>query len=554
MSKIKSARNQRDAAQAKLDALTVQCEAKALERSLALLESPQPVQVPWSECPAYDQWGMGPVGFRPPYYWTSPDDYSEGRCRPLYENAQDVRAMRAQARRLVELFPVAKGALNKLTNYILGTGWDFLVKPKKRFKNDANAIRLASALQQGVDAFLEYNEFIGKLDREIHVSSRVDGDAFPTLYLEDQQVRLVLNDPGCLAEPRSTEELQRWLRIGHKLNGWWHGVHTVYSPQLKRDDVDRPLGYHFVYDRIGASWDYIPAMRVEHIKRNVPGAARVGVHDFVSVLDDLENEAKIRRNTAIGAAILAAIVMIRQHAEGASKSSIERMVSESATSTYQRSVQGGTRTMNLENAAPGTIKDTPAGMTSTVGPLGVLRSPVYIEVAQYLTRVIGAPWSMPEYLISGDASNGNYASSLVSEAPFVKYCEHEQAFYASHFVSLIWKATAILCRNGRLAGCDFNALRHYLQIDGEYQSPASRDAQQQLEVNRGLHDLGVMSKRSLAADHGLDFDEEIANGAKEKVEPAPMGLGSPFGGPPQPPQLEALAERALGRLLEARGA
>lgn len=506
---LKAAQATLQIAEAKLATTRATLEAKALERSRALIEAPQPVVVPWTEYPGYETWGMS--GNDRAYLWTSPDDRSEGRYLPLYENAHDVRRMRAEARKLVEMFPVARGALQKLSDYVMGTGWDFEVKPQKRYKNDRSAKQLAAIVQTVVDDFLDYNNFTGGLDRELHEESRIDGDAFATLYVENDQVRIELTDPGCILEPADKTPLERMLRTHGRMNGWWHGVHTLYNPQLKRDDVARPLGYHAVYDRIGEAWDYLPAYRVQHIKRNVGRHARVGVTDFLTVQEDLENEGKIRRNTAVGAAILAAIVMIRQHGEGASRSSVESMVSDNATVTYERRTATGSRTTNVEQTRPGTVKDIPRGMEATVGPLGTLRSPVYIEVAQYLLRIIGQPWSMPEYLISGDASNSNYASTLVSESPFVKYCEHEQAFYEGQFTRLIWKALRLYHQCGALKGLSLKAMQQTLEISGQFTSPASRDKLQQASVNQMYVDMGIMSKRTAAADAGLDLDEEQAN-------------------------------------------
>lgn len=168
-------------------------------------------------------------------------------------------------------------------------------------------------------------------DRSVVLDS--DGDALPTLYMEDANVRIEPTDPACILEPAAKRPLERMTRTSHKLNSWWHGVHTTFSQALKRDDVTRPLGYHAVFDRVGDQWDYLPATRVEHIKRNVPRIARVGFPDLKFIQTELELSGKLRRNTAEGAAILAAIVMIREHAEGTSKSSIERMVSGDSTSS-----------------------------------------------------------------------------------------------------------------------------------------------------------------------------------------------------------------------------
>lgn len=532
-------RQRRIEAEHKVATIKAQAEALALEKTVRLLESPAPVVVPWREYPSFDHWGMNGGGYhsydRPYMMWTTPEDRSEGRYRPLYENALDVRQIRAEARVMVELFPIARGIIRKLSDYIIGTGWDFVAQPKKQYENDPYANQCAASVQGIIDQFLEYNNFIGNLDREIHEDSRVCGDCLPALY-EDRQsgnVRVELIDPATIIEPFNPKPLEQHLETAYKLNGWWHGVHTIFNPQLGRDDVTRPLGYHCVFDNLGNQWDYLPCCRVEHIKRNVGRMARVGVPDFLVVQQDLENEAKLRRNTAVGAAILAAIVMIREHAEGTSKSSIESMVSSNSTYNYQKRTQDSSRTTYGEQIAPGTVKDIPEGMTATTGPLGQNKAPGYIEVGQHLLRIIGTAWSMPEYLVGGDASNANYASTLVAESPFVKYCEHEQAFYGSHFERLVWKAIKMYHGLG-LIPYPFSVVTRYLEINAEYPSPASRDKSQMIDVDERLDSLGIKSKRSIAADYDLDYDEEQQSRSIEKPTPPKVvqapGFGGGFGG------------------------
>jgi hypothetical protein len=529
MAKRKTPAQAHKEAETKLNTLKLQTEAKLMEQQLALLESPQPVVAPWYEYPAYDTWGMSGSVYERPYIWTQPDDKTEGRYRPLYENAQDVRRITAEARSMCELFPVAKGLLRKLSDYIIGNGWDFIVQPKNDYENDPTAISLAALVQKSVDKILNYNNFVGGLDRQLHERSRIDGNAFPALYPEGDCVRIEPVDYSYVLEPEEKKQLERYVGTSHKLNGWWHGVHTLWNPILKRDDVCRPLGYHAVFDNLGEQWDYLPIWRVEHIKRNVENIARVGVSDFLTVQQDLQNEAKLRRNTALGAAILAAIVGIRQHAEGTTQSTVESMVSGSATGSYQKPIDGGSRTQYQQNVAPGTVKDIPKGMEWLAGPMGTLNQPVYIEVDQFLLRLIGSLWSMPEFLTSGDASNANYASTLVAESPFVKYCEAEQAGYAAHFERLVWKAVHMLSKMNKL-GANIQQVTQLLEINAEYTSPASRDKLQQAQTNQLNIEMGIMSKRTAANDAGLDYDEEEANIALEpKPVPEPV-VQMPFGG------------------------
>ncbi len=545
-STLKAATEARQAAEHQLITLRAQAEAKTYEHALRLLESPVPVKVPWSEYPAFDQFGMWPGGLDRPYYWSSAEDRTEGRYRPIYETEQDLRIIRAQGRRFQSLFPIAAGALESLTNYVIGTGFDYKVQAEV-----PGAEEMASKVQAVVDAILEDNDFVGNLDREIFRQSYADGECFPTLYVIDNHVAIELTQPDYIKQPLNPQELERWQRTNFKLNYWWHGVHTVHSQVLKREDTIRPLGYHAVFDREGDQWDYLPVSRVEHFKRNVGLDGRRGIGEFYIVANDLEQEAKVRKNTAVTTAILSAIAMIRQHAEGVTKSSIENMVSANATSTYEKRIQDGTRTTISEQVAPGTIKDTPYGMTYTLGAIGTMKAPVYIQVMQDLRRVIGhALGNMPEYLISSDASNANYASTLVAESPFVKYCEHQQQLYARKYECLLWKAIRIHHEAGKFGGIGLKQLRAAVSIKVDYSSPAGRDQLQQAQTNKILVDMGVMSLNTAASDVGLDYKEEQQDGAKVAPVAPPAPFGQPHANGIAMPRLESLAERALARLAE----
>ena len=108
-----------------------------------------------------------------------------------------------------------------------------------------------------------------------------------------------------MTQPADPRPLEDWLGCGEEFPSCWSfGIHTPAR------ETDLALGYHVIYDGTGLDWDYIPAARMENFKRNVPANAKRGVSDFYPVLGDLEREAKLRRNTAEGAALQAAIAWI----------------------------------------------------------------------------------------------------------------------------------------------------------------------------------------------------------------------------------------------------
>ena len=147
------------------------------------------------------------------------------------------------------------------------------------------------------------------------------------------------------------------------------------------------------------------------------------------------------------------------------------------------------------------------------GPLGSSHGPNFIAIGQAVLRTIGSRWCMPEYMISGDASNANYSSTLVAESPFVKACEAEQRFYKSRFSRIAWKAVRIAAEAGRFAPfhVDFAALRELVAIQIEAPAIAVRDQLGEAQTSEIEHRNGVLSLRTWAALAGRDYETEKKN-------------------------------------------
>jgi hypothetical protein len=58
---------------------------------------------------------------------SSRDDRRDGAFRPVYANEHDLAQIRGAARQLVELSGIRTGALDALTNYVLGGGFRYVV-------------------------------------------------------------------------------------------------------------------------------------------------------------------------------------------------------------------------------------------------------------------------------------------------------------------------------------------------------------------------------------------------------------------------------------------
>jgi hypothetical protein len=482
--------------------------------------------------PLYEEWG-DPVDRREALFdrpahredcFAAPaafSDRSDGRFLPVYEVEQDLAQIRGAARRISAATSVAIGALDALANYVLAGGFTFTAH------SEFDQPRLVTAAQRVIDEFLDANDFSGGLDRELHFRSRQDGEAFLALLpRSDGTVSARVLEPEQIVQPANPGPLEEWLGIAERFeSSWSFGVHTP------REAAEKPLGYHVIFDAEGRDWEYFPAGSIEHIKRNVPRSAKRGVSDLYSIEGDLEREAKLRRNTAEGAALQAAVAWILQAPAGTTRGQMQSVGLGEIPAGFDRPARSGPRSHSIAHYPAGTVLKPSAGLEYKPGPMGSERNPNFVLVAQYVLRSIGIRWNMPEYLISGDASNANYASSLVAESPFVKAREADQQFYRRHWLALIWKVLRLAWAAGRFSRLGISWESFVRLIDVKIDAPAvsTRDPQILARTQETQIRLGLLSRRTACAQAGLDYDAELRQGA------APEPGGFPRDANPEPP-------------------
>lgn len=466
-------------------------------------------------------------------------DRNDGRFLPVYQTEFDLAVIRAMGRTLAVVAPGLVGGMRNLCNYTIGEGFTFTATREATASiGDEEAGPLVQAIQTEINSLLDDNEFVSGLDREIHDCSIVDGESL--LHVRPNaagKVRFYRREPDELRQPANTRELEEWVQdsFGIECDGfvssWSFGVHT------RADQPDEPLGYHLVADESGVNWEYVPADRMVHIKRNVTRNAKRGFSDFYPVEPDSTRGEKLRRNMAEGAAVQSAIAFVRQHVAGTTRVGVETMLGDNKTGTSRQPTGlGGSRSRNVVQYQPGTVVDLSAGLEYKAGPLGSDRAADFLLVAAYVQRMQAVRWSMPEYMFSGDASNANYASTMEATAPFVKSCEAEQRFYSKHFVSLLWKALKIRWEMGAFDQFDiaWEDLIAWIKIKAECPEVATRDELQNVQRQEILIKLGILSRKTAATQNGLDYEAEVANGAAPEGKDDQGGTG-PGGASPGGP-------------------
>lgn len=430
-------------------------------------------------------------------------DREQGRNGPFVETEQELATVRGLARMVTTASCPGAGILNNLTNYVVGTGFKFTAGAKRRRPAPAGLI---SAVQDAVDEFLDDNDFHGDLDRELFARVRRDGEVFVALYPQAggrTVVRIV--EPEQITAPQSPPVSEAELGLPFATD-WSLGIHTP------EHDVNTVLGYNLRW-QAGDIDDYLPAALVEHWKANVDRNVKRGLSDFFPAWQWLSRHEKLLANTGEGAAVQAAIAFVRQHAAGTTQQQIESVRSARADYTLSHRTAGGERQTYVQRYESGTILDIPRGLTYLAGPLGAERGPHFIDIAQALLRHVATRWAMPEYMISGDASNANYASTVEAGTPFVGCVEALQANCKSRFGRLVWKALANFAAAGRFqrfgtAG-SYASLLRLIEISIEPPRVANQNKLQETQRREILHRAGVLSLRTWQTQEGLDPEMEL---------------------------------------------
>lgn len=444
------------------------------------------------------------------YYSSLPDDYYLGRCRPFYENEGQHQQIRGIGRLLAGSDEMAACVLRNLRNYTIGEGYKVTVSPRKGKGGEA----YAPIVQEFVDEFLEQTQLTNEGESDALLSTVIDGDYLVWLKPRGGEVPTIQFVGGeHITEPANPRRVENYEGLPELC--WSFGVATDHV------DYTQVAGYFCDWYGKGEVWDFIPATDAVFIKRNVPRVCKRGISDFYIPFRSIERGGKLMSNIADQAAIQASIAYIKSAASGATQSDLESSLRNKLLNAPVNVTRfdGSTAQVTGESILGGRIVNT-AGTEFKYGPMGTPQGPLFVDIYQAIARRVGTRWCFPEFMITGDASNNNRASSETAESPMIQSIVMEQGFLADKEQELVWKAVAMAAKHGRFGGAQFDELYATLSIIAEAPDPVSRDPLKQEQVFNSQQAAGILSKKTRAAKSNLDFEDEIANGAME----APSGL------------------------------
>lgn len=440
-----------------------------------------------------------------------PSDHYRGDNYPHWQTETQLAEIRGICRFLANVSEAAIGIRDSRRNFVLGQGFEIAIQPKPKYKGDEVAHEVAKELTHWVESQLEKNRWLGELEFEAFNTLLEDGEQvwlIEPCKFDRSKIRLRLEQPDFLTEPTSPMHVSDAM-------GWASAdVEWKYGIAAPDNDAGTALAYHVLrYNETEASV-YTPD-QVVHVKSNVRSYVKRGVSDFYPVWQTLRRMEKLLGNTTQGAAVQAAIAYIREHAPGTTSSEVKSWLGGRADRTDTAQTANGSRAFQTRKAVPGTIVDMPAGAKYHAGPLGGSQTPIYLEVIQQALRIVGLRWQMPEYMVSGDASNANYASTMVAESPFVKSCESFQYWYTQQNKRLV-SALILAGIKAGLVPYPRHLIDRLCAVSVEGQDVAARNEKDAHDLRKSQNESGLLSLESWAAQEGIDLADEQSKGAAKK--------------------------------------
>lgn len=433
---------------------------------------------------AFDELLNGFVDPREPYFdadgrWIGLlGDLSGGSACWAPRDEGQLREVRNQCRLLALTNEFAINGHENRISYIVGSGHTYRAAARRKAPDGSE---LAAQVQETLDEFIEANEWRRRQAEAVRRCDR-DGEAFLRFFVTgDGGTRVRFVEPGQIVTPP---------RLSNRAN-------VSFGILADEQDVETVLAYYID----GAAVD---ASEIQHRKANVDGNVRRGLPLFFPVRKNLERAEKLLRNMSTVAEIQSAIAIIRKHNAGV-KSTVQQFAAASATGS---NVNGGTNggAAHYKRYPAGTILDAPGGIEYDF-PAAALDAGRYVAVLQAELRAIASRLVMPEFMLTSDASNSNYASTMVAEGPAVKMFERLQADQIQWDLAVMWRVVENAIRAGRLP-------REALKLVEIQVSPPSlrvRDALREAQVHRIEFESGVLSPQTWSRRSGLDYDQEQAN-------------------------------------------
>ncbi len=395
---------------------------------------------------------------------------------PLLSEAEH-RAIRAECRRLAATNEFAINGHENRVSYIVGTGHTYRAAVRKGVQAPMNLEREVQAV---LDTFVRRNHWHRRQQEIVRRRDR-DGEVFVRLF-----------------ERAGGELLVRFVEPDQVATPTERACDPAASFGIVTDsyDVETVLAYY-------VDGAIVDAAEVQHRKANVDSNVKRGLPLFYPVRKNLRRAEKLLRNMSVVAEIQSAIALIRRHRAG-TQAAIQQFVAAQADSTATSAATG--KTTSYRRYPPGTILDAPSGLEYDF-PAAGLDAARYVAVLQAELRAIASRLVMPEFMLTSDASNANYASTMVAEGPAIKMFARLQAEQIEDDLEIMWRVVRAAVAAGKLA----EEARTAIEIQAAPPTLTVRDPLEEARALQIARANGILSPQTWSQRAGLDYDQEQQN-------------------------------------------
>ena len=448
--------------------------------------------------------------------------YPSATCT-AYINEAEFRWIRARSRAFLSVNPYAAGAVRNRVAYAVGSGHTYSVASRQtagwrgdRLKRSQTHHDRRSSAEDGgsalacsfdppydeplladcravLDEFCRVNrwsqrqkETIRRLDRDgerfLRFFADVENGLLRVRFIEPLEIQ---NPPGATAA-----------------DGWFYGIR--FARHAAGLDMETPLEYALVdvspQGTVADVRETVPAADVQRLTANVDLSSPRGLPVFFALQGHLNDAVRTLKATGRIVEFRARIGMIRRHVN-ATRESIQKSV--------------GTPNDGLSESRVRTARQYPyaaiidaSDATDYQFPSEAAPVDKNVAAIQAELRAAAAALAMPEYMLSGDASNANYSSTMVAEGPAVKTFEALQADLIEADLEVMERALVVAAAAGRIAGASADDILDLVSVSAEPPLIKSENRLQEAQADQILLAAGVMSKATFAARQGLVYAEE----------------------------------------------
>jgi len=329
---------------------------------------------------------------------TSPKELDASEAGELREVAMEFFYRNSHARNILRL----------MEKYIVGRGFD--VQP----------ISQNPMVKRWLDTFWRVNRMDLRKKEVVRRTMR-DGEAF-IRFFPDQTGMLLTRfmDAGKVTEPKDKKAKNN----------------VTYGIETNPDDVEDVLAYWYKEERV-------PAEDVQHIKIMVDSDVKRGRSYLEAMLPDLKMYKDWLRDRMKLNKVRATIALVKQI---------------TGTGDQIASLVNAQKTLKRKASDNTEYAKAPEGVSVLTTSKGVdykmlspnLQAADVQEDGRSILLAISAGAGLPEFMVTSDSSNSNYASTLVAEAPGVREFMDWQDFFSVHFKEILAKVITAGIKAGEI--------------------------------------------------------------------------------------------------------